>query len=128
MATPTRGRSVAGVVAAPRHRLPCESPFPCEGPFFARVATIADDAFLREPTTPATPVPGITNPAMRETLCQITRCVEAACGLQGCSAAQGGLNSVNLNYYPSGGGVGFHADDEFLFDGLRQHTVPPLLS
>ena len=65
---------------------------------------------------------------MRETLCQITRCVEAACGLQGCSAAQGGLNSVNLNYYPSGGGVGFHADDEFLFDGLRQHTVPPLLS
>ena len=32
------------------------------------------------------------------------------------------LNSCNLNYYPQGGGVGFHADDEFLFDGLRRPT------
>lgn len=30
------------------------------------------------------------------------------------------FNSCNLNYYPQGGGVGFHADDEFLFDGLEQ--------
>ena len=30
------------------------------------------------------------------------------------------LNSCNLNYYPRGGGVGFHADDEFLFDGLHR--------
>merc|ERR1712039_1010741 len=30
------------------------------------------------------------------------------------------LNSVNLNYYPSGGGIGFHSDDEFLFDGLNR--------
>ncbi|KAL7536757.1 hypothetical protein ACHAXR_012476 [Thalassiosira sp. AJA248-18] len=32
------------------------------------------------------------------------------------------LNSVNLNYYPRGGGVGWHADDEFLFDGLNRDT------
>ena len=32
------------------------------------------------------------------------------------------LNCVNLNYYPSGGGVGWHADDEFLFDGLCRPT------
>ena len=30
------------------------------------------------------------------------------------------LNSVNLNYYPKGGGVGWHADDEYLFDGLNR--------
>lgn len=42
----------------------------------------------------------------------MTRAVEALCGLN-----EGELNSVNLNYYPRGGGVGFHADDEFLFDG-----------
>ena len=40
----------------------------------------------------------------------------------GGSGAEGhdGFNSVNLNYYPMGGGVGYHADDEFLFDGLNQ--------
>ena len=32
------------------------------------------------------------------------------------------LNCVNLNYYPSGGGVGWHADDESLFDGLCRPT------
>jgi hypothetical protein len=32
------------------------------------------------------------------------------------------LNSCNLNYYPRGGGVGFHADDEFLFDGLHREV------
>lgn len=33
----------------------------------------------------------------------------------GGSGAEGhdGFNSVNLNYYPTGGGVGYHADDEF---------------
>ena len=38
------------------------------------------------------------------------------------SGAEGhdGFNSINLNYYPTGGGVGFHADDEFLFDGLNR--------
>jgi alkylated DNA repair dioxygenase AlkB len=30
------------------------------------------------------------------------------------------INACNLNYYPQGGGVGFHADDEFLFDVQRQ--------
>jgi alkylated DNA repair dioxygenase AlkB len=32
------------------------------------------------------------------------------------------INSCNLNYYPRGGGVGFHADDEFLFDSLQRPT------
>ena len=32
------------------------------------------------------------------------------------------LNCVNLNYYPSGGGIGFHADDEYMFDGLNRNT------
>jgi len=32
------------------------------------------------------------------------------------------LNCCNLNYYPAGGGVGYHADDEFLFDSLRRPT------
>ena len=38
------------------------------------------------------------------------------------SGAEGhdGFNSINLNYYPTGGGVGYHADDEFLFDGLNR--------
>ena len=32
------------------------------------------------------------------------------------------LNCCNLNYYPRGGGVGFHADDEFLFDSTNRPT------
>ncbi|OEU12068.1 hypothetical protein FRACYDRAFT_244294 [Fragilariopsis cylindrus CCMP1102] len=32
------------------------------------------------------------------------------------------LNCVNLNYYPSAGGIGFHADDEYMFDGLNRNT------
>eukprot|EP00980_Cylindrotheca_fusiformis_P003450 scaffold770_cov109-Cylindrotheca_fusiformis.AAC.17 len=38
----------------------------------------------------------------------------------GPSSQEPSFNSCNLNYYPTGGGVGFHADDEFLFDGLQQ--------
>lgn len=30
------------------------------------------------------------------------------------------FNCCNFNYYPRGGGVGFHADDEYLVDGLQQ--------
>jgi alkylated DNA repair dioxygenase AlkB len=44
--------------------------------------------------------------------------------LTGCPS----LNSCNLNYYPQGGGVGFHADDEFLFDGTRRPTCIVSLS
>ena len=37
------------------------------------------------------------------------------------------LNCVNLNYCPCGGGVGFLADDEFLFDGMeREATIVSL--
>jgi len=40
----------------------------------------------------------------------------------------GHFNSCNLNYYPRGGGVGFHADDEFLFDGLERDVAIVSLS
>ena len=32
------------------------------------------------------------------------------------------INCCNLNYYPEGGGIGYHADDEFLFDSLKRPT------
>ena len=38
------------------------------------------------------------------------------------------FNACNLNYYPPGAGVGFHADDEFLFDGLHRETCIVSLS
>jgi len=38
------------------------------------------------------------------------------------------LNSCNLNYYPQGGGVGFHADDEFLFDSQNRDACIVSLS
>ena len=75
---------------------------------------------------------------MLRVLSEISTAVASACGLETCLGslasshapasgtrapqARGGatghavLNSVNLNYYPRGGGVGWHADDEFLFD------------
>mmetsp|Transcript_15927 Transcript_15927/g.28959 ORF Transcript_15927/g.28959 Transcript_15927/m.28959 type:complete len:321 (-) Transcript_15927:245-1207(-) len=61
---------------------------------------------------------------MKRTLMEITSAVSRVCGLttrktgEECQSEQ--LNSCNLNYYPRGGGVGFHADDEFLFDGLHR--------
>ena len=51
---------------------------------------------------------------LREMTDEITRIVGRGGG--------GNLNSVNLNYYPPGGGVGYHADDEFLFDGTNRPT------
>jgi len=54
---------------------------------------------------------------MREVLQDITNVVSHVVGCENDE-----LNSVNLNYYPQGGGVGFHADDEFLFDGLNRET------
>ena len=55
------------------------------------------------------------------TIHEITQAVIQATG---CRA----LNSCNLNYYPQGGGVGWHADEEFLFDGLRRPTCIVSLS
>lgn len=54
---------------------------------------------------------------MMHVLQEITSAVSAIVGLDDSE-----LNSVNLNYYPRGGGVAFHADDEFLFDGLNCET------
>lgn len=62
--------------------------------------------------------PLVTSLKMQHVLKEITSTVVSkAVGLK-----NGELNSVNLNYYPQGGGVGFHADDEFLFDGLNRET------
>lgn len=58
----------------------------------------------------------ITNLKMQKAIEDITRVVKDACGMEE-------LNSVNMNYYPTGGGVGFHADDEFLFDGLERDVA-----
>ena len=38
------------------------------------------------------------------------------------------FNACNLNYYPAGAGVGYHADDEYLFDGLQRDTCIVSLS
>ena len=56
-----------------------------------------------------------TDPKFCAVVDEITRTIQQ---LTGCTS----LNACNLNYYPHGGGVGFHADDEFLFDGLRRPT------
>ncbi|KAL9178934.1 hypothetical protein ACHAXT_011907 [Thalassiosira profunda] len=61
--------------------------------------------------------PLIASARMKEILREITDAVSHVCGLD-----SNELNSVNLNYYPQGGGVGLHADDEILFDGLNRET------
>jgi alkylated DNA repair dioxygenase AlkB len=58
--------------------------------------------------------PMAKSPALLQTLKEVTAAVTQ---VTGCA-----FNSCNLNYYPQGGGVGFHADDEFLFDGLNRDT------
>ena len=52
---------------------------------------------------------------LREITSEVSRVV-------GCLGGEMEFNSVNLNYYPRGGGVGYHADDEFLFDGINRPT------
>eukprot|EP00392_Amoebophrya_sp_AT5.2_P007276 g7290.t1 len=74
--------------------------------------------------------PQIRSEKMQRVLEKITRRVEEVCFGRGSaevdhtSSSSSGINfnAVNLNYYPRGGGVGFHADDEFLFDGLNRDT------
>lgn len=65
----------------------------------------------------------LQNPKMKQVLKEITNAVsEAIFGKEQNTKTVlvPSFNSCNLNYYPQGGGVGFHADDEFLFDGLEQ--------
>lgn len=57
----------------------------------------------------------LRSPKFHATVEEITEKIRSATG---CIE----INSCNLNYYPQGGGVGFHADDEFLFDGTRRET------
>mmetsp|Transcript_9821 Transcript_9821/g.14369 ORF Transcript_9821/g.14369 Transcript_9821/m.14369 type:complete len:326 (-) Transcript_9821:100-1077(-) len=64
--------------------------------------------------------PQVTCPNMKNVLREITSVVENILGLE--------FNCVNLNYYSRGSGVGFHADDEFLFDGLERDTLIVSLS
>jgi len=63
----------------------------------------------------------VTDPQFLEVVEGITERIKE---ITGCSS----LNSCNLNYYPRGGGVGFHADDEYLFDGTRRPTCIVSLS
>jgi alkylated DNA repair dioxygenase AlkB len=59
------------------------------------------------------------------TFLSVVECItEKIRELTGCRS----LNSCNLNYYPQGGGVGFHADDEYLFDGTMRPTCIVSLS
>ena len=76
--------------------------------------------------------PCVTDERMLRVLREISVVVAAACGLPTClspattaapDASWPAINAVNLNYYPCGGGVGWHADDEFLFDSLRRDTA-----
>lgn len=62
-----------------------------------------------------------TSPEFRRVLDDLTQHVEEATGVTA-------FNAVNLNYYPPGAGVGWHADDEFLFDGLQRETCIVSLS
>lgn len=57
----------------------------------------------------------VTSPKLQRTVEELTKVIQQ---VTGCHS----LNSCNLNYYPTGGGVGFHADDEFLFDGRQRPT------
>lgn len=60
----------------------------------------------------------LSEPEMSEALEDISRHVFRACGVE-----DDPPNSVNLNFYPAGGGVGFHSDDEPLFDGLAREVA-----
>lgn len=56
-----------------------------------------------------------TSTRLKAIVQELTKTIQ---NITGCTT----LNSCNLNYYPQGGGVGFHADDEFLFDGVERPT------
>ena len=72
----------------------------------------------------------VTDARMLRIIREISDIVAGACGLSTCltdANGRGVINSVNLNWYPRGGGVGWHADDEFLFDSLgRDCTIVSL--
>eukprot|EP00978_Attheya_sp_CCMP212_P017669 scaffold47334_cov43-Attheya_sp.AAC.3 len=72
--------------------------------------------------------PILRSEKMKRTLMEITSAVSRVCGLtstgEECQSEL--LNSCNLNYYPRGGGVGFHADDEFLFDVMKKNDAGAL--
>jgi len=60
----------------------------------------------------------ISDPSMCAAIEKVTARVVEVCGVQ-----RHPPNSVNMNFYPPGGGVGFHSDDEPLFDGLARETT-----
>mmetsp|Transcript_35766 Transcript_35766/g.86522 ORF Transcript_35766/g.86522 Transcript_35766/m.86522 type:complete len:425 (-) Transcript_35766:3-1277(-) len=57
---------------------------------------------------------------MKKVIAEITEAINRAVlgNDNGNQTTPPAFDCCNLNYYPKGGGVGFHADDEFLFDGL----------
>jgi len=60
----------------------------------------------------------LSEPRFRAAVERISARVAEVCGV-----ASDPPNSVNLNFYPPGGGVGWHSDDEPLFDGLKRETA-----
>jgi alkylated DNA repair dioxygenase AlkB len=54
--------------------------------------------------------PPVRDPKLSAAVNEITQRVAAVCGVEASPP-----NSCNLNYYPPGGGVGWHADDEPIF-------------
>lgn len=54
--------------------------------------------------------PPVQDTKFKELVATITERIAAVCGLEGTPP-----NSCNLNYYPEGGGVGWHADSEPIF-------------
>ncbi|CAJ1945981.1 unnamed protein product [Cylindrotheca closterium] len=59
---------------------------------------------------------------MKKVIAEITEAINCVIlgNVNGGHTTSPAFDCCNLNYYPRGGGVGFHADDEFLFDGLRR--------
>lgn len=62
--------------------------------------------------------PPVCDPQMEKTIDAISQRVFEVCGV-----VDNPPDSVNLNFYPPGGGVGFHSDDEPLFDGLNREIA-----
>ena len=65
-----------------------------------------------------TRAPTVHDAALADVVAAVTARVAAACGVEANPP-----NSCNLNYYPPGGGVGFHADDEPIFGGATDEKL-----
>ena len=62
--------------------------------------------------------PPVQDPELSAVISAISRRVAVACGVEASPP-----NSCNLNYYPPGGGVGWHADDEPIFGSSEDEKL-----